>query len=280
MKSATLFTLLLSMAWTAQAASLSADEAYHQAKADYQKLKGDAKRRAMRHHWQNVAKKFESVAAKFPKSERAPEALFNAAELSNELSRFSGRGEDREAAKRNYRKLVEEWPQHRLADDAALAWARILADFDGDTVSARRILDGAVKKANDKKGDIQRLLAALPKPAAPAVVKAAPKVEAPAPKVTEVTEAIRRAISPLQHGAEKEEAPTVPSTHGRRVPPSRPEVHEEEHDEVVEPVDGTVASLAERLRDVRVGAREPGGDDSEAKSRFKKMAQAQEATEL
>lgn len=279
MKLATLFTVLL-LAWTARAASVSADDAYHQAKADYQKLKGDAKRRAMRHHWHNVAKKFESVAAKFPKSERAPEALFNAAELSNELSRFSGRGEDRDAAKRHYRKLVDDWPQHRLSDDAALALARILADFDGDTAGARRVLEGAVKKSGDKKGDITRLLAALPKPAQPVVAKAPPKVDAPTHKVTEVTEAIRRAISPLQQAAENEVVPASPSTHGRRLPPSRPEAHDEERDEVVEPADGAVASLAERLRDVRVGARGPDADDAAAKSRFKKMAQAQEATEL
>ena len=82
----------------------SADEAYQEAKADYVKLKGDQKRRALRHHWQNVAKKFEAVAKKYSKSERAPEALFNSGELNNELSRFSAMDEDRDAAKRSYRR--------------------------------------------------------------------------------------------------------------------------------------------------------------------------------
>ena len=85
----------------------SADDAYQAAKSDYQKLKGDEKRRALRHHWQNVARKFEAVATRFPRSERAPEALFNAGELNNELSRFSAKDEDRESAKRSYRRLIE-----------------------------------------------------------------------------------------------------------------------------------------------------------------------------
>src|SRR3990167_9178649 len=97
----------------------SADEAYQAAKSDYRQLKGDQKRRALRHHWQNVAKKFEAVATRFPKSERAPEALFNSGELNNELSRFSAKDEDREAAKRSYKKLIEGWPGHKLADGAA-----------------------------------------------------------------------------------------------------------------------------------------------------------------
>lgn len=294
----------------------SADEAYQAAKADYVKLKGDQKRRALRHHWQNVAKKFEALANKYSKSERAPEALFNSGELNNELSRFSAKDEDRDAAKRSYRRLIDGWPNHKLADDAAFSLARLLADRENDPGGARKVLEGALKTAGDKKKDIKAMLAALPKeaPRAPAAVvakavppppgraatparadppskpekaekaekpekraeKKAERAEAPA---TDVAEAIRRAIRPLQAAQLTEPPPVVQA---RRAPSMRPDESEEPEAEepVVEESEPVVASLAEKLRDVRVGARLPGADDTETKSRFKKLAKAEGDAEL
>lgn len=275
-----------------------ADEAYLEAKADYARLKGDEKRRALRHHWQKVAKKFESVAAKFPQSERAPEALFNSGELNNELSRFSSLDEDRDSARRSYRKLIDGWPTHKLADDAGFCLARLLADREGDPAGARRVLESALRHAGDKKKDIKAMLAALPSEAVkkPVVaakppptpgrvatpVRAAPeapaRVEAPA---TDVAEAIRRAIKPLQV-AYLADPPAV--VQARRAPAMRPDEAEESEQEketaVVEHSQPVVASLAEKLRDVRVGARLPGNDDTETRSRFKKLAKDEKAAEF
>lgn len=278
-----------------------ADDAYGDAKSAYQKLKADEKRRALRHHWQNVAKKFEAVATKFPKSERAPEALFNSGELNNELSRFSAKDEDRESAKRSYRQLLEGWPTHRLADDAAFSLARLLADREADPAGARRVLEAALKTANDKKKDIQGMLAALPKdaplkapPRAPvaaplpagaliAVVKAAPVRAVVKGPATDVAEAIRRAIRPLQL-ARIAELPVV--AQARRAPAMRPDEAEEPRVDpeaetaVLEDSEPVVASLAEKLRDVRVGARLPGNDDTETRTRFKLLARAESGAEL
>ena len=296
---------------SATALGAAADDAFQDAKSAYQKLKGDEKRRALRHHWQNVAKKFEAIATKYPKSDRAPEALFNSGELNNELSRFSANAEDREAAKHSYRRLIEGWPTHKLADDAAFSLARVLADRESDPAGARKVLEAAVKTAGDKKKDIQGMLAALPKetekekekpapkPAAPVV---AAKVSAPAPRVLiparpvteaprrvetpaiDVAEAIRRAIKPLQiaHGEDPAPAPQA-----RRAPPTlRPDEAEaptasaENDDAVVEESEPVVATLAEKLRDVRVGARLPGNDDNETRSKFKKLAKEEGGAEL
>ncbi len=290
------FTLLILTSSATLGAS--ADEAYQEAKADYAKLKGDQKRRALRHHWQKVAKKFESVATKFPRSERAPEALFNSGELNNELSRFSALDEDRDSARRSYRKLIDGWPTHKLADDAAFSLARLLADREGDPSGARRVLEGALKNAGDKKKDIKAMLAALPAetvkkpvvaakpPPAPGrvatPVRAAPeapaRAEAPA---TDVAEAIRRAIKPLQV-AHIADPPAV--VQARRAPAMRPDEAEETEQEketaVIEESEPVVATLAEKLRDVRVGARLPGNDDTETRSRFKKLAKEEKAAEL
>lgn len=300
MTRAVLATLILTSSATWGA---SADEVYQEAKADYLKLKGDEKRRALRHHWQNVAKKFEAVATRFPKSDRAPEALFNSGELNNELSRFSARDEDRDSARRSYRRLIDGWPTHKLADDAAFSLARLLADREGDPAGARKVLEAALKTAGDKKKEIKAMLAALPRDA-PAVQKAAPVVVAKTPPptpgrvptpvraapepvkraeeapATDVAEAIRRAIRPLELAHIADPPPVVQA---RRSPSMRPDEAEEvvePETAVVEDSEPVVASLAEKLRDVRVGARLPGNDDTETRSRFKKLAKAEGDAEL
>ncbi len=306
---AVLTSVVFLLSGSAWAAGGNADDAFGDAKADYQKLKGDQKRRALRHHWQNVAKKFEAVASKYSKSERAPEALFNSGELNNELSRISQRDDDREAAKRSYRRLLEGWPKHKLSDDAAYSLARLLADREGDPTGARRVLEAAVKTAGDKKKDIQAMLAALPRDAPrpvvatasrpPAPTRAAPAAtrppidDEPAPKAraNDVAEAIRRAIKPLEMAGRSEgEGPLT--AQARRTPPSRPADDEKLRaleqvepegrgsDDVVEGPEPVVASLAEKLRDVRVGARLPGDDDPETRARFKKLAKDEGGAEL
>ncbi|MGV3620155.1 MAG: N-acetylmuramoyl-L-alanine amidase [Archangium sp.] len=304
--------LLLSSvpAWAA-----SADDAFKDAKDAYEKLKKDPKRRALRHHWQNLAKKFEAIASKHPKSDRAPEALFNAGRMNNELSRISQIDDDRDAAKRAYKKLIDGWPKHKLADDAAFALAKLMADRENDPQAARKVLEAALPNAGDMKKDIAAMLAELPKPAKVELAKAAPPtapvVKASARVVTtaavkkarpvvddedevtpspDVAEAIRRAIKPLQELNEIETPPAPVAVQARRTVPRRDVTPEPSrlterddspaNDDVVEEDEPVVASLAERLRDVRVGARQPGKDDAEARSRFKKLATAQRDDEI
>lgn len=183
-----LFLLLLSSVASA-AKRDAAEEAYQEARTAYYVLKGDAVRRKLRHHWLNVARRFEAVATDHPKSPRAPDALFTAGELMNELSRISFLLEDLQSAAGDYSKVVENHPRHRLADDAALSLARIYLDRLDHPDAARRVITDSL--ANNSKGDrareLKELLASLPAlktpppparkpaaPAAPAVVEAAP----------------------------------------------------------------------------------------------------------
>jgi len=301
-----------------------ADDAYEAAKSSYTSLKGDAERRKLRHHWQNVARKFEQVARKFPKSERAPEALFMAGQLNNELSRISGKHEDVAEAEKSYRKLLDGWPKHRLADDAALSLAKLLADRREDPAAARAVLEANLGNAGDQKSDMKRMLAALPKAPAPrsTLPARAPEVadaasartkdsgqkaraaEVEAPKkaaraagdddedqgpalklepsqAVSLADAIRRATSPLArlNGSGDEPA------QARRTPPARPTGDEasaeESSDEVLEDGEASpIASLQERLRDVRVGAAPSDAAAAEAKSRLTKLARGQQGAEL
>jgi N-acetylmuramoyl-L-alanine amidase len=142
----------------------AAEEAYQEARTAYYALKGDAARRKMRHHWLNVANRFEAVATDFPKSERAPDAMFTAGELMSELSRISFLPEDLQAAVSDYSKLVEGHPRHRLADDAALSLARIQFERLEQPEAARRAITEilAANGKGDRARDLKELLASLP----------------------------------------------------------------------------------------------------------------------
>ncbi|AEI67415.1 N-acetylmuramoyl-L-alanine amidase [Corallococcus macrosporus] len=156
-----------------------AEEAYQGARKVYYALKDDAARRKLRHHWLNVAARFESVAARFPKSARAPDALYTAAELLQELSRISFVEEDLKASITDYTRLLEGYPKHRLSDDGALALAKIHVHRLDQPEAARKVLTEtlAVNGKGDKAREMRALLASLPRPktlprkSAPAVAK-------------------------------------------------------------------------------------------------------------
>lgn len=165
-----LLLLPLVVAHSAEAKRDSAEEAYQQARGAYYSLKADAARRKLRHHWLNVAHKFEGVASGFPKSDRAPDALFTAAELLNELSRISRIDEDLKGATSDYLRLLEHHPKHRLADDAALSLARIYLERMEQPENARRVVEEALSRSRrgDQAAGLTALLASLPSVKSPA----------------------------------------------------------------------------------------------------------------
>ncbi|RKH12919.1 N-acetylmuramoyl-L-alanine amidase [Corallococcus sp. CA047B] len=162
-----------------------AEEAYQQARRAYYALKDDASRRKLRHHWLNVVHRFEAVASHYPKSDRAPDALFTAGDLLQELSRISFVEGDLQSAISDYSKLLEAHPKHRLADDAALALARIHVNRLDKPDAARKVLTESL--ATNPKGDqgkeLKALLASLPPsnkaPSAKPTVKPLPPTRSP-----------------------------------------------------------------------------------------------------
>ncbi|SES83851.1 N-acetylmuramoyl-L-alanine amidase [Stigmatella erecta] len=209
MRTRLVLCLLLLSSVAAAAKRDAAEEAYQEARTAYYALKGDAARRKLRHHWLSVAHRFEAVASAHPKSPRAPDALFTAGELMNELSRISFLAEDQQAAVTDYSKLLEAHPRHRLADDAAFLLARIYLDRQDQPEAARRVLTEslALTSKGDRSRDIKDLLASLPaakapparKPAAPAVAEAPPARHEPAtPSLTEAIAKVNRDTPPAK----------------------------------------------------------------------------------
>jgi len=135
-----------------------AEDAYQAARRGYYALKGDASRRKLRDHWLRVVDRFEAAASRFSKSGRAPDALFTAAELLNELSRISMLDEDLRRGMGDYQKVAEGYGSSRLGDDAALALARIYSDRLGQPEAALKVLE---RSASLQKGDRAKEMSAL-----------------------------------------------------------------------------------------------------------------------
>lgn len=209
--------VLMLMAPNATGASKrnEAEEAYQQARRSYYALKDDASRRKLRHHWLNVVHRFEAVASHYPKSDRAPDALFTAGDLLQELSRISFVEGDLQSAIADYSKLLEAHPKHRLADDAALALARIHINRLDRPEAARKVLTESL--STNPKGDqgkeIKALLASLPTskttPARP-TVKTLPPTGKATQAVAEATAQDRSALVDAISKLSREPSPALP----------------------------------------------------------------------
>jgi N-acetylmuramoyl-L-alanine amidase len=192
---------LLVISPAAQARKDPAEDAYQQARKAYYRLKDDPARRKYRHQWLAAAERFQAVAAKYPKGARAPDALFTSAELLSELSKISMMDEDLRASMAAYTKVFEGYPKSKLADDAALALARIHSDRLGQPDEALRILDTATALGRgDRSGEIALLAKSLePR-----------KAKAPTPKPVEVQEAPSAAlIQAFERAKEPAAAPEI-----------------------------------------------------------------------
>lgn len=152
----------------AKGSDKGADGAFAEAKSAYHALRKDEKRRKFRDQWLAVGQKFEQVAERFPKSPRAADALFDAADLYAELSRVSLARRDLKAAIDAYGRLCERYPSSNLADDAHLALGRVFRDRRGDTEMARAEFKAALACKGDQQAKARQALASLGPPRADA----------------------------------------------------------------------------------------------------------------
>ena len=90
------------------------------AKADSSRksLYKSTKRMDFRHNWEKPIGLYEKIYNKYPKSEEAPWAMFRAAGMYAKLSKYSGLETDLDTALELYERVTEDYPDHRLADDA------------------------------------------------------------------------------------------------------------------------------------------------------------------
>jgi len=81
-------------------------------------LYGSAKKKKYRHNWSNCIRQYEKIYNRYPKSDEAPWALYHSARLFTWLFTYSGKSQDLDQALLLYRRLTDEYKDHRLSDDA------------------------------------------------------------------------------------------------------------------------------------------------------------------
>ncbi len=142
--------------------------AWEALRAEVGTFREDTKRRRFRHHYERFAARMRAIAAKHPDSSRADDALFVAAQLTEELFRASRVGKDLEDAVAAYEEMASRYPESNLSDDALYMAARIRLEELGDREGARKNLERIGEMAGaDQQTRAAELLSRLPPPPAP-----------------------------------------------------------------------------------------------------------------
>jgi N-acetylmuramoyl-L-alanine amidase len=76
------------------------------------------KKMRYRHNWANCLERYKKVYDGYPKSGEAAWALYFSGRMYTKLYRYSGREGDLDQAIATFKKVVDSYPEHRLADDA------------------------------------------------------------------------------------------------------------------------------------------------------------------
>ncbi len=85
-----------------------------------------------RHNWMKCIDRYRVIYTRYPESEDAVWALYHSGRLYTSLSIYSGRSKDLDEALSLYQTVVNEYPDHRLADDAQYLIGDIYFKRKGD----------------------------------------------------------------------------------------------------------------------------------------------------
>ena len=125
--------------WPAGAAcetSRKADSLYKTAQRYRRALLDSEKKKKYAHNWQNCIRRFEKVHKKYPKSDKAPWALYHSARLFTGFHRYSGSSKYLDEAIGLYRRIIAQYENHRLADDAQYLIGEIFYEHKKDSTQA------------------------------------------------------------------------------------------------------------------------------------------------
>jgi len=93
-------------------------------------------KKKLRHPWIACIDDYREAASRYPHSEEAGWALYKAAKLQENLFGYSGKAQDLDGAVELYRRVVQEHPHHRVADDAQYRIGEIFYHHKKDVTQA------------------------------------------------------------------------------------------------------------------------------------------------
>ncbi len=95
-----------------------------------------AKKKRYRHNWLRCIRRYKYLYTRYPKSDQAAWAMYRSAGLFTVLYNYSGKSKDLDEAVRLYRRVVDEYKGHRLADDAQYRIGKIFYRYKKDPAQA------------------------------------------------------------------------------------------------------------------------------------------------
>lgn len=126
----------LVVAFAGTGVAQDANYAYREASQFARSVQRSESKRQLRHYWMRAIERLQTIADKYPRSPRAPEALFLVGTLYEDMSQVSLISDDVDSAIAAYRRLVKDYPSHRLADDAQYYVARLFLERRNDRTGA------------------------------------------------------------------------------------------------------------------------------------------------
>ncbi len=99
-------------------------------------LYGSSKKKKFRHNWLRCIDRYKNIYTRYPKSDQAAWALYHSARLYTGLYTYSGRSKDLDDALRLHRRLVDDYGEHRLADDSQYLVGNIYYKYKKDPTQA------------------------------------------------------------------------------------------------------------------------------------------------
>lgn len=155
-------------------------------RAEVKRFRLDEKKKKYRHNYEQLITKMRAIAGKYPRSNKADDALLVAAQLYEELYEVSRVGADLSQACLAYEEVANRYPKSTLADDALFRAAKLRLERQGDQQGARGLLERVVKMRGyvDHRPLAKELLERLPEPRRAS--KASRKVAAEQANVAEI----------------------------------------------------------------------------------------------
>jgi N-acetylmuramoyl-L-alanine amidase len=95
-----------------------------------------SKKMKYRHNWLRCIDQYRDLAGDYPKSDQAAWAIYKAALMYSKLYRYSGLEEDLDDAVELFKRVVNDYPDHRLADDAQFKIGEIYRNEKKDLTQA------------------------------------------------------------------------------------------------------------------------------------------------
>ncbi len=130
-----LFFMLIASGGNTGAAT-SAENALRNADSSRESLYQSNKRMSYRHNWETCIAAYEKIYTDYPKTDQAAWALFHSAGMYVRLNRISTLEKDLNEALKLYERIVKEYPEHSLADDAQYKMGEIYYAIKKDNTQA------------------------------------------------------------------------------------------------------------------------------------------------